>query len=147
MGWGSSERLLFIAHDTKWQGGSPAGICMSVLMNRQNFVLVRIDLRFAMAVEVGFEPTVPCGTTVFKTAAFDHSATPPYCQDCGPRRDSSPCPARSQDCTIAGGANRAPHSPRIPHRTENGPDGVFPPGPCFPGGPSPATMVLQNRFF
>ena len=29
------------------------------------------------AEEVGFEPTVPCGTTVFKTAAFDHSATPP----------------------------------------------------------------------
>ena len=27
--------------------------------------------------EVGFEPTVPCGTTVFKTAAFGHSATPP----------------------------------------------------------------------
>ena len=31
------------------------------------------------AEEVGFEPTVPCGTTVFKTAAFDHSATPPFC--------------------------------------------------------------------
>ena len=30
-----------------------------------------------MAEEVGFEPTVPCGTTVFKTAAFNHSATPP----------------------------------------------------------------------
>ncbi len=30
-----------------------------------------------MAEEVGFEPTVPEGTTVFKTAAFDHSATPP----------------------------------------------------------------------
>ena len=26
---------------------------------------------------VGFEPTVPCGTLVFKTSAFDHSATPP----------------------------------------------------------------------
>ena len=33
--------------------------------------------RESMAEEVGFEPTVPCGTTVFKTAAFDHSATPP----------------------------------------------------------------------
>ena len=31
-----------------------------------------------MAEVVGFEPTVPCGTTVFKTAAFDHSATPPH---------------------------------------------------------------------
>ena len=25
----------------------------------------------------GFEPPVPCGTSVFKTGAFDHSATPP----------------------------------------------------------------------
>ena len=25
----------------------------------------------------GFEPPVPLGTTVFKTAAFDHSATSP----------------------------------------------------------------------
>ena len=25
----------------------------------------------------GFEPRVPCGTTVFKTAAIDHSATSP----------------------------------------------------------------------
>lgn len=30
-----------------------------------------------MAEEVGFEPTVRCRTTVFKTAAFNHSATPP----------------------------------------------------------------------
>ena len=29
------------------------------------------------AEEEGFEPPVPCGTTVFKTAAFDHSAIPP----------------------------------------------------------------------
>ena len=27
--------------------------------------------------EIGFEPTDPCGPTVFKTVAFDHSATPP----------------------------------------------------------------------
>ena len=36
-----------------------------------------------MAVGVGFEPTVTCATTVFKTAAFDLSAIPPkkrpYC--------------------------------------------------------------------
>jgi hypothetical protein len=31
----------------------------------------------ALAEGVGFEPTVPCGTLVFKTSAFDHSATPP----------------------------------------------------------------------
>ena len=30
-----------------------------------------------LAEGVGFEPTVPCGTTVFKTAAIGHSATPP----------------------------------------------------------------------
>ena len=26
---------------------------------------------------IGFEPTVPCGTLVFKTSAFDHSANLP----------------------------------------------------------------------
>jgi hypothetical protein len=30
-----------------------------------------------MAEEVGFEPTVGCPTTVFKTVALDHSAIPP----------------------------------------------------------------------
>lgn len=34
-----------------------------------------------MAEGVGFEPTVPCGTPVFKTGAFDHSATPPRCAE------------------------------------------------------------------
>ncbi len=29
------------------------------------------------AVGEGFEPPVPCGTPVFKTGAFDHSATRP----------------------------------------------------------------------
>ena len=32
---------------------------------------------FSLAENVGFEPTVPCGTTVFKTAAIDHSANSP----------------------------------------------------------------------
>ena len=31
----------------------------------------------ALAEEEGFEPPVPCSTTVFKTAAIDHSAIPP----------------------------------------------------------------------
>ncbi len=31
----------------------------------------------AMAEEEGFEPPVPFGTAVFKTAALNHSATPP----------------------------------------------------------------------
>ncbi len=30
----------------------------------------------ALAEEEGFEPPEPCGSTVFKTAAFDRSATP-----------------------------------------------------------------------
>lgn len=30
-----------------------------------------------MAVGQGFEPREPFGSTVFKTAAFDHSASPP----------------------------------------------------------------------
>lgn len=33
-------------------------------------------LGFYIAEEEGFEPPVPHGTTVFKTAAIDHSATP-----------------------------------------------------------------------
>lgn len=32
------------------------------------------------AEEEGFEPPVPLGTTVFKTAAIDHSATPLGCK-------------------------------------------------------------------
>ena len=32
---------------------------------------------FLLAEEVGFEPTVPCDTPVFKTGALDHYATPP----------------------------------------------------------------------
>lgn len=31
-----------------------------------------------MAEEQGFEPWVPFGTAVFKTAAFNHSAIPPW---------------------------------------------------------------------
>gem|GEM_PF-6264092 len=31
---------------------------------------------YPLAEEEGFEPPVPHGTTVFKTAAIDHSATP-----------------------------------------------------------------------
>ncbi len=30
-----------------------------------------------LAERVGFEPTDPCGSTVFKTVAIDHSATSP----------------------------------------------------------------------
>ena len=34
-----------------------------------------------VAEAVGFEPTMPFGITVFKTAAFNHSATPPHCYE------------------------------------------------------------------
>ena len=36
-----------------------------------------IALHPIVAEDVGFEPTVPCGTLVFKTSAFDHSANLP----------------------------------------------------------------------
>ena len=42
--------------------------------------LYPIELRsrtFQVAEREGFEPPVPCGTTVFKTAAIDHSAISP----------------------------------------------------------------------
>ena len=36
-----------------------------------------------LAEDVGFEPTVPCSTTVFKTAAIDHSANLPIVANLG----------------------------------------------------------------
>ena len=36
------------------------------------------DDLFTLAERVRFELTVPCGTTVFKTVAIDHSATFPF---------------------------------------------------------------------
>ncbi len=36
-----------------------------------------VKRRYRKAENVGFEPTVPLGTTVFKTAAIDHSANSP----------------------------------------------------------------------
>lgn len=37
--------------------------------------------RCKLAESKGFEPLVPCGTTVFKTAAIDRSAIPPRLPD------------------------------------------------------------------
>ena len=37
----------------------------------------RLATALNMAVGQGFEPREPLGSTVFKTAAFDHSASPP----------------------------------------------------------------------
>lgn len=52
-----------------------------------------------LAEAVGFEPTEPLGSTVFKTAAFDHSATPPHAwafRVC--RRSSRRFPRRGNVC-------------------------------------------------
>ncbi len=40
-------------------------------------VFMRVCGDFEVAVGVGFEPTEDHSSTVFKTAAFDHSASPP----------------------------------------------------------------------
>ena len=39
----------------------------------------RVRRQGKLAEGVGFEPTKPCGIPVFKTGAFDRSATPPFC--------------------------------------------------------------------
>lgn len=45
-----------------------------------------------MAERLGFEPRVPEGTTVFETAAFDHSATSPSTESV---KATSVCPRQS----------------------------------------------------
>ena len=40
-------------------------------------ILDLVEHRSELAEEEGFEPPVHCCTTVFKTAAIDHSAIPP----------------------------------------------------------------------
>ena len=57
-----------------------------VIVGKGSGELLKRNCRSAVLVlaeAVGFEPTVPFGTTVFKTAAFNHSATPPrtICKD------------------------------------------------------------------
>ena len=42
---------------------------------KQNEMLVTFQIQ--MAEDTGFEPAEPFGSTVFKTAAIDHSANPP----------------------------------------------------------------------
>ena len=48
---------------------------------RLEIKIARLFARLFCAEEEGFEPPVPRGTTVFKTAAFDHSATPLVASD------------------------------------------------------------------
>ena len=46
------------------------------LKTKRNSLIIN-ELRFMFAEKEGFEPPVPLSTTVFKTAAIDHSATSP----------------------------------------------------------------------
>lgn len=54
---------------------------MKLILNleKSNFLDKKKSLenKTLLAENVGFEPTVPLGTTVFKTAAIDHSANSP----------------------------------------------------------------------
>ena len=52
-----------------------------------------------LAEEVGFEPTEPCGSTVFKTAALNHSAIPPFVQPIVYHRKPSAVENRGQPRT------------------------------------------------
>ncbi len=55
-----------------------------------------------MAEGVGFEPTEPFGSTVFKTAAIGHSAIPPSAQQRWPGRlHSGSFSRKHQDAAIA----------------------------------------------
>ncbi len=49
-----------------------------VKVQKQKSVRISAHACNFLAEEVGFEPTVPLGTTVFKTAAFVRSAIPPF---------------------------------------------------------------------
>ncbi len=49
--------------------------------------IVREVIEALVAEREGFEPPEPFGSTVFKTAAFDHSATSPSPDTDGPRRE------------------------------------------------------------
>ena len=70
-----------------------------------------------MAVGVGFEPTEPLGSLVFKTSAFGHSATPPGSGRYRPTAAPPPVsiPQGSDSLKFA----RVPHVPaRAWNRTE-----------------------------
>ena len=54
--------------------------------NRKLGVLGTGRIKF-LAEGVGFEPTIPCGITVFKTVAFVHSAIPPLLKHPHPAED------------------------------------------------------------
>ena len=50
---------------------------ISVLRTKKPIALATGSFILFIAEAEGFEPPVPCGTLVFKTSAFDHSAISP----------------------------------------------------------------------
>lgn len=74
-----------------------------------------------MAEEVGFEPTEPCGSPVFKTGALDRSATPPevYCGRATPilrPRDNFKCHFRCLAAYLVCIGNLVCSTPQIGHK-------------------------------
>ena len=66
--------LVFYFHSSLWK---LALLVFSGVLEIKNPMRWKRIGFWAGAEEEGFEPPVPWGTTVFKTAAFDHSAIPP----------------------------------------------------------------------
>jgi hypothetical protein len=66
----TSLGALFAHFGTPWRtrGESP---------ERLGIAIIPLNIREKMAEGVGFEPTEPFGSPVFKTGAIDHSTTPP----------------------------------------------------------------------
>ena len=94
-----------------------------------------------MAVGVGFEPTEPLGSLVFKTRAFGHSATPP---SPGIRRMA----AYTHDCNAVAGAREGEHSAEAGrHEDCPHPDGQAPPEGSAPHrtGQGHFTLWLRSR--
>ena len=58
-----------------WAVGNPGYFAVLPL---NIIVALMVISRIKLAERVGFEPTVPCGTLVFKTNSIDHSDTSPY---------------------------------------------------------------------
>src|SRR5260370_35252744 len=84
-----------------------------------------------MAEGVGFEPTDPCGSPVFKTGALNHSAIPPSCSLLATYvANSSPRIRLDSDlvancCQIPGNMRtKANGTPRVPNITVYGRRGL-----------------------
>lgn len=57
----------------------PKNGLFDTLIKKPTLVFMRVGGRLrGMAEGVGFEPTEPFGSPVFKTGAIDHSTTPPW---------------------------------------------------------------------